>query len=266
MHKMTKEKLLDALHAMAYPDFVAFIGQINTPPGAQNTVKYWEKNSGIMDESIILDLACSTGFSSRCLVQYTGCNSYGIDISEKAIEIAKQEAAKLNCADKLKYHVGDATNINYQDGFFSHVIGGCNFSFIQKRENALCEVGRVLENKGRLCVSNFYYMIKPPDNVLDRVEQSISFRPLPVWTHTYWSDFFKTEFNLVVEEHVDLPVQTKEQIYNFAKSQIYIKSHALINYDGDIKSFCFDRLLSIRLVLNEHRKYQKYSRAVWWKK
>lgn len=58
----------------------------------------------------LLDLACGTG-SFLMLCYNSGINCYGLDLSETAIEIAK-EKAKINHFN-INYQVSDMTNFNY---------------------------------------------------------------------------------------------------------------------------------------------------------
>lgn len=57
---------------ISYPDFVGLTKQENTPPGAISTIEYWCDKANITNESFILDLACSTGFSLRMCSLKTG--------------------------------------------------------------------------------------------------------------------------------------------------------------------------------------------------
>jgi SAM-dependent methyltransferase len=119
---------------MSYPEFVAFIGQSNTPPGEKTTVCVWRHFAAINHESEILDLACSTGYSSRVLSEQTGCRAIGIDIVGQAVEVARRD---LQHPDRLMYLVGDAAHLPFADGSFTHVIAGSSFGFIKERGLAL---------------------------------------------------------------------------------------------------------------------------------
>lgn len=66
---------------------------------------------------MLLDLAGSTGYSLRYYFEKTGSSVEGISISEVAIIIARELAAKLAADGRLRYQVSDA----------------CRLPFIQKR-------------------------------------------------------------------------------------------------------------------------------------
>ena len=98
---------------LTYPDFVGAIGQENCPPGAMNAVNAWIERGEINAHSHVLDLACSTGFSSRRLAKLAHCTSEGVDLSEIAIQNGRVLAKKDGVADKTNYQVGDACNLPY---------------------------------------------------------------------------------------------------------------------------------------------------------
>lgn len=248
---------------MNYADFVAFIGQPNTPPGGMGTIDKWLSFTNISQSSHILDLACSTGFSSRAFAQKSGCTGVGIDISTDSINEARKKADALNLSRKLHYVTGDATSLPFKDNYFSHVLGGCNFAFIQGRDVARKECARVLVEEGKLLVSNFYYHTKPSEELLDKVKESINFRPSGAWTWDWWQEFYRNDFTLVKSEKTTLEIFDEEYIQRITSDFIFHESPNLIGKPKELKDACYERLCHIRKILNEHRKYQGYSIEVW---
>lgn len=88
---------------MSYTDFVGFINQWNVLPGAYNTLSKWKVFSSLNSKSRILEIACTTGFSSREIALMSECKGIGIDISEKSIQssIKNKEAYAPNI--KINY-------------------------------------------------------------------------------------------------------------------------------------------------------------------
>jgi len=248
---------------MSYADFVAYIGQINTPPGGFFTIGRWIELAKIQDDGVLLDLACSTGFSSRSIVQKTGCVSYGIDISKEAIDVANEKAKKNGLNNKLKYIVNNATELQFENQYFTHILAGCNFAFIQERRKALSECYRVLKSSGYLCTANFYYTTRPPFKLLDRVEKSISFRPKSYWDYNFWNSFLASYFLRITDECQRLPVLSDKQLTEAVRHLIYEKSEKLKCQNDTTKKACYRKLLAIRHALNEHRKYQNFNIAIW---
>ncbi len=248
---------------MTYPDFVAFLGQKNTPPGGLHSVKRWIDLAGISKQSRVLDLACSNGFSSREAAKMTQCSGIGIDISGAAISVAIQEAEQAGLSHLLHYQVGDAANLSFQDQFFSHILGGCNFSFIENREQALFHCRRTLQLDGKLCVANFYYTQPPSEILLDSVQESIGFRPQAFWNYDWWNQFFTHEFSLIKEEIKALPVTDEGTLKTEIQCFVFDKSPYLHDASLEIKKACAEKLFKIRRILNEHRRYQNFSISIW---
>ena len=72
---------------LSYTDFVGFINQWNVLPGSYSTLSKWAVYSKMNKNSRLLEVACTTGFSSRELATLTGCSGEGFDLSEGSIEV-----------------------------------------------------------------------------------------------------------------------------------------------------------------------------------
>lgn len=64
-------------------------------------------------DSRLLDVGCGTGAKMQLLARY--CQTWGIDIHERAIELCRKRGLK-------NVQLGDATNLPFPDDNFSHVI------------------------------------------------------------------------------------------------------------------------------------------------
>lgn len=243
----------------SYPDFVGLTGQENTPPGAYKTIHKWVDQAKITQDSFVLDLACSTGFSGREVNAYTGARVHGIDISRVSIDMARKLSYNKPL---LTYEVADATKLPLPDSSFTHVLAGCNFGFISNREQARTEVARVLQVGGMLCVSSFYYIKTPPPELLERVKDVIGFAPGIERDYNYWKSFFATEFTLQFERVSKLKIYNNRKLERAVRQAIKT-SPGLRKASDSEKDVARDRLLATRRVLNEHRRYQELSVAVW---
>lgn len=255
------------LRSMNYPDFVALMKQDNTPPGSAYTVDYWIEHANISDCSVLLDLACSTGYSSRYCFSKTGSSAEGIDISEVAINTAREKAAALGAEDKLRYQVSDACSLPFGDDTFTHILGGCNFAFIQDREKALTEVFRVLKPQGIICTSNFYYRKTPGEEIINGVYNAIGFRPDPEWTLQYWQDFFASAgLELYHEKNHELSSQPGDELKKNLLSYITAENEYTRQLDETTQNAFYERFLAIREPLNDQRDYQGVTIQLWRKK
>lgn len=245
---------------LSYPDFLGFFGVDNTPPGGNVTLESWIKNSKINKESYLLDLACSTGFSSRNISLKTECRADGIDISPPSIESANALAIKNGIGTRVKFSVANAESIPFSDNTFTHITAGCCFGFISDKETALKECHRVLRNDGYLCISPFFYELTPDRELIDLVEKHIGYRPDTNRDYDYWYGFFSTRFHLISEELFDLPVYTDDEIELITQTAICSKPPFLM-LSEEQQQISFDRYYNTRVLLNEHAKYQ--SVALW---
>ncbi|MFF3254372.1 class I SAM-dependent methyltransferase [Actinacidiphila glaucinigra] len=244
----------------AYPDFVAFLGQQNTPPGAFRTVDEWVRMASVTRGSRLLDLACSTGWSGRTAHELTGADVHGIDISADAVEQAR---AYAKGSPVLTYQVADAAELPLPDDTYTHVLGGCNFGFIERRERALDEVHRVLRPGGMLCSAAFYYHTRPPEDLLDRVAEVIGFRPDGSRDREFWTRFFSRRFDPVAEVLHDTPALGPRRVARAVRRSVYGRVPALAGVSRPVRDACFHRLRETRLVLDEHRRYQGLMTGVW---
>lgn len=257
---------IEKINDLSYPDFVGLMNQENTPPGGLDTIRSWIETSEIDSDSRIFDLACSTGFSSRKVAELCGCRSLGIDISEISIS-SGNTLAKINGLEHLlDYVVMDATKLNNLCGF-THVLGGCNFAFIQDREKALIEVEKVLIDKGFLCVSNFHYRKTPTKEILDNVERVLGWRPSEKWSLDYWFDFFSSKFELVSQEIKEIHPECEDSLRRRLEKTIFNESDIrFVSFSYEQRVAIFERLFFMRKVLNSQRGFQGYSVQVWRKK
>ncbi|QGY30391.1 class I SAM-dependent methyltransferase [Pantoea cypripedii] len=248
------------INAMSYPDFLGFLGVDNTPPGGIFTLDYWIEKSSINADSHLLDLACSTGFSARNIVNKTGCHATGVDISARSIEAASQISIQNNLSERVNFFLGNAESLSLADDCFSHITAGCCFGFFSNKKAALREAKRVLKKDGYLCISSFYYDSKPDDEILSLVEKYIGFRPDVIWDYNYWVNFFSEEFLIVHEELFDLPVYSEDEIEENVNRSV-CERPAFKFLSQEQQQVAFDRYFDTRLILNEHAKYQ--SVALW---
>lgn len=98
----------------------------------------------------VLDIACGAGELSLKIAD-RGCEVYGIDMSEEAIQSARRLAdrAKMKCGFKI----GDAEHLPYPDGYFDKVVCSSSLEHFKNDAKALDEMRRVLKQDGRLILT-----------------------------------------------------------------------------------------------------------------
>lgn len=96
-----------------------------------------------------LDLCCGTGIHSIFPAK-KGFNVYGIDLSSKSIEAAKQLALKNRISDKSTFVVKDVTKIEFPDGFFDVIFISGSLYYLNL-ENTIKMIDRLLKTGGIFC-------------------------------------------------------------------------------------------------------------------
>lgn len=99
----------------------------------------------------VLDVGCNAGETLNRLAKEFGIRGFGIDISDKTIDIAQKHNTFNN-----QYTVGSADKLPYEDNYFDVVISQDVLEHLENPEDALSEMARVLKPKGKLfiyCIS-----------------------------------------------------------------------------------------------------------------
>ena len=121
----------------------------------RNMLKWLDPKEG----ERILDIACGGGNLSLKIAE-KGCEVYGVDISEVAINSAKHlaEREKMVC----KFEIGSAEDLPYPDRYFDKVICSSSLEHFKDDIKALKEMHRVLKPNGTvvLTTDSFTYPIR----------------------------------------------------------------------------------------------------------
>ncbi|MDW8044793.1 MAG: class I SAM-dependent methyltransferase [Nitrososphaerota archaeon] len=104
--------------------------------------KWLEK---IVREMLVLDLGCGTG---RCLLKLAqkGVNAVGIDISPFMINKSKEKLKRYK--QQIDLIICDAENLPFNNASFDVVISYGTLHHLPSISKALCEVSRVLKDRG----------------------------------------------------------------------------------------------------------------------
>jgi glycosyltransferase involved in cell wall biosynthesis/ubiquinone/menaquinone biosynthesis C-methylase UbiE len=103
----------------------------------------------LTDKSNILDIGCATGEITASLHDRFRCNTTGLDISDRMIELCKSKYSNTN----LHFEVGDITNLRFQNSEFDLILSSSVIEWINDYEKAIVEVSRVLKRGGQWIVS-----------------------------------------------------------------------------------------------------------------
>ncbi len=139
-----------ALKELTRKEFDRAAGQFdNNDPSIYNMCRkdYPDILAEVQKESFetLLDAGCGTGAMLKLLAKdVPGKEFYGIDLSEKMIEVAKENGGNIH------FQQGDCETLPYPDESFDVVTCSMSFHHYPHVEKFFLNVGRVLKPGGRL--------------------------------------------------------------------------------------------------------------------
>ena len=171
---------------ISYIDFVSLIKEENRPPGGKKTVREFLRNSFMGENSRILEVGCTNGFTSLEVARLLNCQVWGIDIHGPSVENAKSRVK----TEKVKFCVADALNLPFESNFFDMVICSNATSFMEDKHKAILEYIKVLKPWGFIAISPMYYIKNPPKRIIKDLSKTINVK-IEKKSKEDWFDLFK---------------------------------------------------------------------------
>jgi demethylmenaquinone methyltransferase/2-methoxy-6-polyprenyl-1,4-benzoquinol methylase len=149
--------------------------------------------------SKILDVATGTGKQAFAFAK-KGYDVIGIDLSEAMLKVAN----KKNKYGNVKFEVGDATNLPFEDNGFdvSCVSFGLHDMPLTIREKALKEMARVTKTKGTIVIIDYAL----PKN---RFGKFLIYHFVKLYEGKYYSSFIKSDLEALLRKS---GVEIKEEL------------------------------------------------------
>lgn len=215
--------------ALPYVDLLAFVGETNRCPGGKHTINRIARRLGIDRHTRVLEIGSNTGFTSFELVKTTGCATVGVDVNEAAVAEATRQAAELRggLAERVEFHVADASDLPFADGSFDVVVCGGANTFVQRREQAFAEYRRVLRPYGFVSITNLYYRTPPAPALLDDLRDVLGF-DVPPHSLTDW---------------LTVLVPDGWELYDLSTTDLMARSREVV--DDYIDQICAQRLTDL---------------------
>lgn len=251
--QVTKEEVL----AMSYTDFVGIINQWNVLPGAYVTLSKWKMYGHVNEHSRILELACTSGFSSRELALLSGCSAVGIDISKPSVEMAqfnKERYAPHTAVDYIH-----ADGMSYEpEANFSHVVVGAALKFFPDQQKIIERIiSTYLSDGGLLLASPFYITKDVPENLVEKAKKVFGITITTEGYHEVMRNY--RGFEVLYEDRCAIFQETDDELKHYCDSTI-ARACAIRNVtDLETKKAMYDRLMEIKNMSNDLRPYQMYT-------
>lgn len=127
--------------------------------------KFMFKKAGDISGFRVADVGCGTGEISFMAAERAGSGGEvtGIDITPGMLEMAKIKMKEKNLPKDVKFEVGDALNLQYEDNTFDLVTSGYMLRNVTDIPKAVSEMHRVLKPGHKIIVAE---LAKPKNKIL----------------------------------------------------------------------------------------------------
>lgn len=243
---------------LSYTDFVSLIREENRPSGGKFTIREIAKNSFINENSKVLEIGCTNGFSSLEINKLTNCNVVGIDINQNSIKNANERIIKngLN-PSKISFEQGNAENLRFENDEFDLIICGNAMSFVSNKSKAVEELKRVLKPNGFISIVPIWYIVNPDKEIISKVNKELGFE-IDCTFENNWSVYDKWGLELYYKKNYGFVKRTEEDIKKYATNLINSKQHLNV-YDDSEKKLMIERWIKTMSVFNDNLSMTNFS-------
>jgi ubiquinone/menaquinone biosynthesis C-methylase UbiE len=177
------------IQTMSYFELIGVVRETNRPPGGVTSVANIAKGAYLNENSHVLEIGTSTGFTAIELAKLVKCNVTAVDVNEESLQEAQRRAEAEGVADKIKFVVQDASKLDYKDEQFDMVFCGNVTSYLNNKSKCLQEFIRVLKPHGFIAAIPMYYLNEPSKAIVDQVSIAINHNITAQYKKD-WVDFF----------------------------------------------------------------------------
>jgi hypothetical protein len=142
---------LKACCAAAYQhDVVALVLGECYHPGGLDLTRRLARTLRLRPGQRVLDVASGPGATALLLAEEFAVEVDGVDLGEASVARARAAAAERGLGGLVRFHVGDAERLPFDDATFDAVVCECAFCTFPAKEVAAAEFARVLRPGGRV--------------------------------------------------------------------------------------------------------------------
>jgi len=116
----------------------------------------------VSQNKYVLEVGCGVGVTACYLAKSSGCSIIGLDLSERMVEWAERRAKRKGLVENVKFKVGDAQDLPFEDGLFDAVICESVTAFPKDQARAVSEYIRVTKPGGYVGLNEGTWLMTPP--------------------------------------------------------------------------------------------------------
>ena len=177
------------IQTMSYFELIGVVRETNRPPGGVTSVANIAKGAYLNENSHVLEIGTSTGFTAIELAKLVKCHVTAVDVNKESLQEAQRRAEAEGVAEKIKFVVQDASKLDYKDEQFDMVFCGNVTSYLNNKSKCLQEFIRVLKPHGFIAAIPMYYLNEPSKAIVDQVSIAINHNITAQYKKD-WVDFF----------------------------------------------------------------------------
>ena len=241
----------EVLRSIPYVELMAYLGEINRPPGGKDSIRRLVQNCFLNHTSNVLDVGCNTGYCAFEIAHLAKCEVTGVDLSPEMISEANKH---INPSDgNIKFTIADGMRLPFADNIFDLVTSGGSTAFISDKAKAIAEYRRVTKMWGFIADINFYYAKEPPKQLLSKLNELLGITILP-WSADYWRHLYdNAELEPYYEHHGDVSAVSDEAVAAYCKTMAAEKE-----LDKKLETILVERLKEAMLLFNENHRYLRF--------
>ena len=156
---------------LSYPELVALLRETNRCPGGKRSINTIARIALLDAASRVLEVGCSTGFTSLELAKITRSRIMGVDVVPAAVAEAERARSRLpaSIAERVEFHTADVLDLPGRAGPFDLVVAGGATGFMRRKHDAVAAYEQLLRPFGLVSVTNLFYRTSPPASLVERV-------------------------------------------------------------------------------------------------
>ncbi|MBN2816628.1 MAG: methyltransferase domain-containing protein [Campylobacterales bacterium] len=215
--------------------------------------------AGVNEDDYVLDAGCGVGGSSIYLAQNYSCQTMGITLSTKQVEVSKENALRHDVSDKCAFEVGSYLSTTFPDNTFDVVWAIESVCYAPDKRDFIREAYRVLKPGGRIIVADFF-----AESILENNQSTSSLNKLAKsWAIDSFEDR-NTFWNTLQEEGFTQPKQ-KDVSPHVKKTVVKLYRRFFLGFPITLtlQAVGYRNRTQFSNVMSAYHQYHSFKKGLW---